>query len=509
VTRPPARNPSAAADDATLARAAGTGDQRALAAIYDRYGARLLGLCRSLLRDPADAEDCLQELFIIAATRLRELREPAALRGWLFAVARSECLARLDAHKRESVVQDLLARRTSSDDSDDDDDVPTALFDSELGALVDDDSEGVSDRDRLLLELADRQGLSVDEMADAIGVPPATAQSLVVHARANAYRWQGALLVAQTGRPLCPQLDELLRRWDGALTPRAARQINRHIDGCAACFAQRERVATPLALLGAGQANAPEAAAAIRGPILRTAAHAAALSLKAGAAAAATSAGGRSSWVAGWPAADPQLSGADRGARRWGAPITVLAVVVVAVAIIVGFILGSSGGAPHHKSSGFVIPPTSGASDSGAPATAVGVLIAPSASSVSVTPTRSVTPTKPTKTTTRSTPASPSHAPSTSKAPQQVQLRLTTDLDAASVSTSSGSGQCPRRTTCAYVVAAQSTVTISTAGVRFRVTVDTFSAPASCRNVPNTCTFVITASLHVTLTTRAGNGGPQ
>src|ERR1700710_2311038 len=83
-------------DDASLAIRVAAGDEAALAAIYDRYAGRLLGFCQSMLRRQADAEDCLQDVFVIAATSLGQLREPAFLRGWLSAVARRECLERLD-----------------------------------------------------------------------------------------------------------------------------------------------------------------------------------------------------------------------------------------------------------------------------------------------------------------------------------------------------------------------------------------------------------------------------
>ena len=40
-----------------------SGDPQALADLYDQHAATLLALCRRLLRDPAEAEDVLEEIF--------------------------------------------------------------------------------------------------------------------------------------------------------------------------------------------------------------------------------------------------------------------------------------------------------------------------------------------------------------------------------------------------------------------------------------------------------------
>ncbi|HWG15460.1 MAG TPA: sigma factor [Streptosporangiaceae bacterium] len=45
--------------------------------------AGLFGFCRSLLREPADAADAVQDTFVIAASKVAELRDPDRLRPWL------------------------------------------------------------------------------------------------------------------------------------------------------------------------------------------------------------------------------------------------------------------------------------------------------------------------------------------------------------------------------------------------------------------------------------------
>src|ERR1700756_729246 len=73
------------------------GDPDGIAEAYDRYAMPLYSYCRSLLREPADAADAVQDTFLVATAKLRDLRDPAKLRPWLYAVARKECVRRLRA----------------------------------------------------------------------------------------------------------------------------------------------------------------------------------------------------------------------------------------------------------------------------------------------------------------------------------------------------------------------------------------------------------------------------
>src|SRR4051812_50217282 len=66
------------------------GDADGLAEAYDRYAAPLYTYCRSLLREPADAADAVQDTFVIAASKLAGLRDQNRPRPGLDARARKE-----------------------------------------------------------------------------------------------------------------------------------------------------------------------------------------------------------------------------------------------------------------------------------------------------------------------------------------------------------------------------------------------------------------------------------
>lgn len=81
--------------DADLARTAQSGDAASLGALLSRHRARLLALALHMLRQPADAEDAVQEAAVIALTRIGDLRDPSAVGGWLRTIVRNCCLMRL------------------------------------------------------------------------------------------------------------------------------------------------------------------------------------------------------------------------------------------------------------------------------------------------------------------------------------------------------------------------------------------------------------------------------
>ncbi len=82
------------------------GDPGGLAEAYDRYAALLYTYCCTLLREPGDAADVVQDTFLIASDRLAGLRDPDRLRPWLFAVARNECMRRLRDRTSTSAFHD-------------------------------------------------------------------------------------------------------------------------------------------------------------------------------------------------------------------------------------------------------------------------------------------------------------------------------------------------------------------------------------------------------------------
>jgi RNA polymerase sigma-70 factor, ECF subfamily len=93
-------DPEAAADIALVGRMA-AGDERALAAVYDRWAGRLYSIALQIVKQPDHAEDVLEETFW-QVWRGAGAYSPArrSVATWLLTVARRRSLERLRARAR-------------------------------------------------------------------------------------------------------------------------------------------------------------------------------------------------------------------------------------------------------------------------------------------------------------------------------------------------------------------------------------------------------------------------
>ncbi len=232
--------------DSEVVAAIVAGDPEGLAEAYDRYASPLFTYCRSLLREPADAADAVQDAFVIAASRLAGLRDQNRLRPWLYAVARNECHRRLRARAAQ-VATPLDAMPDVTDTSAD---VSGEAEREDLRMLLRSAIRGLNAGEADLVELQLRQGLDVAEIADVLGVSRNHAHALLSRARDQLEISLGALLVARSGRQDCAALDTMLQDWDGQLTVLMRKRINRHIERCPVCEERKKRELAPALLLG-------------------------------------------------------------------------------------------------------------------------------------------------------------------------------------------------------------------------------------------------------------------
>lgn len=153
-------------EDGALMRAVADGDRAALATLYDRHGARLLGLAVRLLGSRARAEDLLHDV-ILEVWRKAADYDPGrgSVRSWLFLHLRSRALDRLRAARR------LEAGETGDDRACTHEVADQLAVRRALAVLP--------VEHRRVIELGYYEGLSSSEIAARIDAPIGTVKSRV------------------------------------------------------------------------------------------------------------------------------------------------------------------------------------------------------------------------------------------------------------------------------------------------------------------------------------------
>ena len=181
---PSASRSADATDGALIARAAG-GDERALGALYDRYGAVLYAVAYRIVGGRADAEEVVVDAF---AQVWRDARRFEAGRGsvagWLTTIARSRALDLVRARSRRERAAGAAAAAADRQDA------PPAMGDllADPAASLDQDErrrqvrqalDALSPPQRQAIELAYFEGLSQSEIAERLKEPLGTVKTRV------------------------------------------------------------------------------------------------------------------------------------------------------------------------------------------------------------------------------------------------------------------------------------------------------------------------------------------
>jgi RNA polymerase sigma-70 factor (ECF subfamily) len=152
-----------------------SGDRGAFAEIYRRYRRGLYGFCARLLADTQAAEDAVHETFIKLSNGSGAISQPAALKAWLYSVARNEALMTLRRH-RDGERNDA--------ESVWDDETPLSLAEKQdLRDLVQSALAHLKLEYREVILLREFEGLSYVEIASVTGDSVSSVKSRLFKAR--------------------------------------------------------------------------------------------------------------------------------------------------------------------------------------------------------------------------------------------------------------------------------------------------------------------------------------
>ena len=153
-----------------------------------RHNRTLFRTARAILRDDAEAEDALQEAYLHAYEAIGNYRAEAKLSTWLARIVANEALMRVRKRTRRAAIVPLQAAASEDEineipDDNMDDSPERSAQRSEMRRLLEVEIDALPDDYRVVFVLRAVEELSVEETAEALGIPQATVRTRLFRAR--------------------------------------------------------------------------------------------------------------------------------------------------------------------------------------------------------------------------------------------------------------------------------------------------------------------------------------
>ena len=181
-------------DDRTLLDKAVAGDAGALEALMGRHAGRVYRLAYGITRNPADAEEVVQDVFLTVVRKGGSFEGQAALATWMYRVTMNAALNRRRGKRRELEVSleehlphytedghragdrsDLLVDWSSTPEE--------RVLSGESRRVLENAIDSLPDHYRAVLVLRDVEDLSNEEVASIVGNSLASVKSRLHRAR--------------------------------------------------------------------------------------------------------------------------------------------------------------------------------------------------------------------------------------------------------------------------------------------------------------------------------------
>ena len=176
--------------DEDLVALARAGHSTAFAAIMTRYNQRVYRVARGIVRDEAEAEDALQEAYVLAFAALPGFRGEAALGTWLTRIVMNEALGRIRRRRRTEALEALdhsemtggpYLRMFPGLNTAPNPEVAAAR--SEVRRLLQGAIDDLPQPFRLVFVMRDIEEMSIDETAANLDIRPQTVKTRLHRAR--------------------------------------------------------------------------------------------------------------------------------------------------------------------------------------------------------------------------------------------------------------------------------------------------------------------------------------
>ncbi len=203
---PEAPAPSRDTDSALVQRTV-AGDPRAYELLVVKYQRRIERLIGRMVRDTDLVQDIAQETFIRAYRALGQFRGDAQFYTWLYRIAVNTAKKALVDLRRDPVVTETALRNDDEDETSaveneltTEETPETVLAAKEIAQAVNQAMQALPEELRQAVTLREIEGLSYEEIAEAMNCPIGTVRSRIFRAREAISQRVKPLLANQTGK---------------------------------------------------------------------------------------------------------------------------------------------------------------------------------------------------------------------------------------------------------------------------------------------------------------------
>lgn len=162
---------------AELLRRSAKGDQRAFADLYDATSSRVFGLAVRVVRDPAQAEEVVQEAYLeVWKTSSRFDQERGSALSWLMTICHRKAVDRVRSAEASTRRDTSYHQQNTTIDHDSTSDAAQASMEAQR---VRNALKGLTDVQREAIELAYFGGYTHTEVAGILNLPVGTAKTRI------------------------------------------------------------------------------------------------------------------------------------------------------------------------------------------------------------------------------------------------------------------------------------------------------------------------------------------
>lgn len=173
-------------NDAQLVESLQEGNERAFHLLLQRWNEPIFNFCLRLTGDADDASDCTQKTFIKVYQRIGVLKNPMALKSWMYQIALNQCrdeikrrnrfrFLRFGEHNEEHTQADMTSYEPISTDLMDNPEV--SLQRSQLRVMLDAALMKIPAEQREIVVMKELQQLTFPEIAVVLGISENTIKS--------------------------------------------------------------------------------------------------------------------------------------------------------------------------------------------------------------------------------------------------------------------------------------------------------------------------------------------